>query len=56
MEDFINGVLVRYKILDYKRIECLVGKHKKELEQAWRWISDVVPDNNYPEDCLKLKA
>jgi len=54
-KDFINGVLVRYKILDYKKIECLVVKHKKELGQAWRWISDVVPDNN-SEDCFKLKA
>ena len=53
--DLIKGI-ARYKILDYKRIECLVGKHKKELGQTWRWISDVVSDNNYPEDCLKLKA
>jgi len=52
--DLIKGI-ARYKILDYKRIECLVGKHKKELEQAWRWISDVVPNNN-SEDCLKPKA
>jgi len=52
--DLIEGI-ARYKILDYKRIECLVGKHKKELGQALRWISDVVPDNN-SEDCLKPKA
>jgi len=52
--DLIKDI-ARYKILDYKRIECLVGKHKKELGQAWRWISDVVPNNN-SEDCLKPKA
>jgi len=52
--DLIDGI-VKYKILDYKRIECLIGKHKKELGQALRWISDVVPDNN-SEDCLKPKA
>jgi len=52
--DLIEGI-ARYKILDYERIECLVGKHKKELGQALRWISDVVPDNN-SEDCLKPKA
>jgi hypothetical protein len=52
--DLIKGI-ARYKILDYKRIECLVGKHKKELGQALRWISDVVPNNNF-EDCLKLKT
>ena len=52
--DLIEGI-AKYKILDYKRIECLVGKYKKELGQAWRWISDVVPNNN-SEDCLKPKA
>jgi len=52
--DLIDGI-VKYKILDYERIECLVGKRKKELGQTWRWVSDVVPNNN-SEDCLKLKA
>jgi len=52
--DLIEGI-AKYKILDYKRIECLVGKHKKELGQTLRWISDVVPDND-SEDCLKPKA
>jgi len=55
LEGDLREGIARYKILDYKRIECLVGKHKKELGQTWRWISDVVPDNN-SEDCLKPKA
>jgi len=52
--DLIDGV-VKYKILDYGKIEDLVGNYKIELGQKWRWISDVVPNNN-SEDCLKLKA
>jgi len=52
--DLIEGI-AKYKILDYKKIECLVGKYKKELEQTLRWISDAVPNNNF-EDCLKLKT